>query len=294
MLNVLVVDDGKVDQRLAGRLLKDQLGAAVQYAENGQQAMDLIRQHSPDIVITDMRMPVMDGLELVETIREEHATLPVIVMTAVGSEELAAEALKRGATSYVPKRRLSRDLAQVVRRQFALNSEHHPHIIRECLDYVENRFVLDNDRSRVAPLVTYLLGDLAEMNLCDDTAVMHVGVALEEALTNAIDHGNLELESELRENSPQAYAELQQKRRQMQPYCDRHIYVTAAVTPREASYVIRDEGSGFDTSIIPQVPGPIDAEQAHGRGLLLIHTVMDEVSYNDAGNQITMIKRRAR
>ena len=109
MLNVLVVDDGKVDQRLAGRLLKDQLGAAVQYAENGQQAMDLIRQHSPDIVITDMRMPVMDGLELVEAIREEHATLPVIVMTAVGSEELAAEALKKGATSYVPKRRLSRD-----------------------------------------------------------------------------------------------------------------------------------------------------------------------------------------
>ena len=132
------------------------------------------------------------------------------------------------------------------------------------------------------------------MNLCDGTAVMHVGVALEEALTNAIDHGNLELESELRENSPRAYAELQQERRQKQPYCDRHIYVTAAVTSREASYVVRDEGSGFDTSIIPQVTGPIDAEQAHGRGLLLIHTVMDEVSYNDTGNQITMIKRRAR
>jgi CheY-like chemotaxis protein/anti-sigma regulatory factor (Ser/Thr protein kinase) len=294
MPNVLVVDDGKVDQRLAGRLLRDQLGASVQYADNGQQAMELIGQRVPDIVVTDMRMPVMDGLELVETIRAKYATLPIIVMTAVGSEELAAEALNRGATSYVPKRRLSQDLARVVRRQFALNSEHHPQIIRECLDRVENRFVLDNDLSRVAPLVTYLLGDLSEMKICDDTAVMHVGVALEEALTNAIHHGNLELKSELFEKSPEQYGALLKERLRTKPYSDRRVFVRAVVTRSQGCYVIRDEGSGFDKSIIPDGTGALLSDPIQGRGLLLIHTVMDEVSYNDAGNEITMIKQASK
>jgi anti-sigma regulatory factor (Ser/Thr protein kinase) len=131
------------------------------------------------------------------------------------------------------------------------------------------------------------------MGICDGTAVMHVGVALEEALTNAIHHGNLELESELYERSPETYAAQLQERRQKPPYRDRHVYVTAKVTRSEARYVIRDEGAGFDKSVIPDLTGPPMAEQARGRGLLLIHTVMDEVSYNDAGNQITMLKRRS-
>ena len=79
----LVVDDGKVDQRLAGRLLKDQLGLAVEYADDGYQALSVIEDRPPDIVITDMKMPGMDGLELIEEIRREYATLPVIVMMSL-------------------------------------------------------------------------------------------------------------------------------------------------------------------------------------------------------------------
>jgi CheY-like chemotaxis protein len=294
MPTVLVVDDGKVDQRLAGRLLKDQLQVSVEYADNGRLALDLIKRRLPDVVVTDMKMPVMDGLELVEAIRQEHATLPVIVMTAVGSEELAAEALQKGATSYVPKRRLAQDLARVVKRHFSLGSEHHPQIVRECVEYVETRFVLDNDCSRIAPLVRYLQQELVEMNICDDTAVMHVGVALEEALTNAIHHGNLELESALYESSLDSFAAEMQERQNQAPYCDRRVSVTAVATREEARYVIQDQGAGFDKAIIPNMTRPLAADEARGRGLLLIHSVMDEVSYNDSGNQITMIKRRSK
>jgi CheY-like chemotaxis protein len=294
MPTVLVVDDGKVDQRLAGRLLKDQLQVAVEYADNGRQALDLIKQRLPDIVVTDMKMPEMDGLELVEAIRQQHAMLPVIVMTAVGSEELAAEALQKGATSYVPKRRLAQDLARLVKRHFALGSEHQPQIIRECVEYMETRFVLDNDCARIAPLVRFLQGELVEMNICDDTAVMHVGVALEEALTNAIHHGNLELDSALYEGSLESFAAELQERQNQSPYRDRRVSVTAVATREQARYEIQDQGPGFDLSIIPNTAKPLAADEARGRGLLLIHSVMDDVSYNDSGNQITMIKRRSR
>jgi anti-sigma regulatory factor (Ser/Thr protein kinase) len=69
------------------------------------------------------------------------------------------------------------------------------------------------------------------------------------------------------------------------------VNVTAEVSREEARYVIGDQGAGFDKSIIPDVTGPLTSDQTRGRGLLLIHSVMDDVSYNDAGNQITMVKR---
>ena len=162
------------------------------------------------------------------------------------------------------------------------------------MEYVETRFVLDNDCSRIAPLVRYLQGELVEMNICDGTAVMHVGVALEEALTNAIHHGNLELESELYESSLDSFAAELQERQSLLPYCDRRVHVTAVATRNEARYVIQDEGAGFDKSIIPDMTRPLGADETRGRGLLLIHSVMDDVSYNGSGSQITMIKRRSK
>ena len=67
----------------------------------------MIAAEKPDIVVSDLQMPEMDGLELVETIRREHPGLPVILMTAHGSEETAIQALRKGATNYVAKRNLA-------------------------------------------------------------------------------------------------------------------------------------------------------------------------------------------
>lgn len=57
--------------------------------------------------------------------------------------------------------------------------------------------------------------------------------------------------------------------------------------------VIRDEGDGFDASVIPDPTDPANLERSYGRGQLLMQTFMDEVKYNDAGNQVTCIKRRS-
>jgi len=66
-------------------------------------------------------MPVMDGLELVREVKEKHASIPVILITREGSEEVAAEALRSGAASYGPKRNLKRDLGRVL--EMVLSSE---------------------------------------------------------------------------------------------------------------------------------------------------------------------------
>ena len=156
----------------------------------------------------------------------------------------------------------------------------------------ESRFVLANDVTAIAPLVGHLENSLTRMRLCDETGLIQVAVALREALVNAVFHGNLEVSSDLLSTDPSAYDALVDERRNRSPYRDRRVYVTARETRTEATYVITDEGRGFDPSDLPDPLDPANLEKPSGRGLMLIRTFMDEVIHNERGNQITMVKRQ--
>src|SRR5262245_24318377 len=112
MAKILIVDDNAMDRVTAGRLVEKGNGLKPLFAEDGKQALAAIARDAPDLVLTDLLMPDMDGLELVKVVRERHPLVPVILMTNFGSEEIAIQALKKGAASYVPKRNLARDLAE--------------------------------------------------------------------------------------------------------------------------------------------------------------------------------------
>ena len=152
--------------------------------------------------------------------------------------------------------------------------------------------MLDNDRLLIPALVAHLQQYLLRMGLCDHLGKTRVGVALEETLLNAMYHGNLQVSSVLREDGDEPYYRLANERRQQPPFAERRVYFSAQFSPAEAVFVIRDEGPGFDPSSLPDPTDPANMEKASGRGLLLIRTFMDEVAFNDTGNQITMVKRR--
>src|SRR4051812_43723930 len=116
---ILVVDDISVDRRKAGGIVEQNLGWSVIYADHGLSALAAIERDRPRIVLTDLQMPQMNGLELVEAVKRKHSLVPVVLMTAYGSEDIAIEALRQGAASYVPKNRLTRDLAQTLEQVLA-------------------------------------------------------------------------------------------------------------------------------------------------------------------------------
>lgn len=293
MARILVVDDSAVDRKLAGGLLQKHADWHVHYANDGSEALQEIELHLPDLVLTDLQMPGMNGLELVTKIREEYPMLPVILMTAKGSEEIAVEALQRGAAYYVPKKMLSHELLEVVERTLvtAQESRTQSRLMRR-MTKSETRFELENDLSLIPSVVGYLQDIVTQMRTCEETDRLRVGVALEEALLNAYYHGNLEVSSELRETDHSAYYSLAEERTQESPYRDRRITVEASVTPSESKYTIRDEGPGFDPADLPDPTDPANIERPCGRGLLLMQTFMDSVKYNQVGNEVTMIKRR--
>jgi DNA-binding response OmpR family regulator len=291
MSRILIAEDSATQAQQIQFMLED-AGHEVEVAVNGVEALKAIEREVPAIVVTDLEMPQMNGLQLVENIRAKYPAVPVILMTAFGSEEIAALALQKGAASYVPKRYLTDDLVPTVNNILSVaqgNRQYQQAL--NCLTGAEYQFVLENDPAVIAPLIGLLEEETLRMKLCDQTGLIRVCVALREALVNAMDHGNLEVPSELREKDDQNYQQLLDERRKQDRYKNRRVYVTTRMTRRQAEYVIRDEGPGFDPSGLPDPTDPTNLEKVSGRGLLLIRTFMDEVYHNEDGNQVTLIKR---
>lgn len=289
---VLVAEDSRT-QAVHFQWLLENAGFRVVLATNGREALEMIRRSLPDIIVTDLEMPEMNGLELVEAAHAEYPKLPIVLATAVGSEAIAAEALRKGAASYVPKQFLDdlvptvRELLDVVKAE-RVNSQ-----LEACVTYSETCFCLSNTEGLVPPLVAQLKQVVERFGLRSGSGSLRVATAVDEALQNAIIHGNLEVSSKLREGDEvNAFHTMIRQRRQQAPFKDRRTFVRARVTTDEAEISIRDEGPGFNPKSIPDPTDPAYLDRPCGRGLWLIHAFMDEVRYNDRGNEITMIVRK--
>ena len=292
MASILVVDDSAADRTLSGHLLAQEPSWEVLYACDGREAVQQLGQHAVDLIVTDLQMPELDGLGLIEEVKEKYAAVPVIVMTARGSEEIAVKALQSGASSYVPKKTLVRDLVETVHRILETSREHASY--RRLLKRLQNAsFVLENDLDLIASLVSYLTQTARDLQLLDESGCHRLTTALDEALTNAYYHGNLEVGSEIRESDLTAYRTVAKRRASDPAYRDRRIHVQATFSPSELSFVVRDDGGGFDLGGVADPTSPEFLERPAGRGIFLMRSFMDEVRFNTTGNEVTLVKRVA-
>jgi two-component system response regulator HydG len=102
MSRVLVVDDDDANRLTLERILQRE-GYAVVHAATGRDALEVIRAHPVDVVLTDLKMPGMSGIDLLKAARKVDPDLEVVVMTAYGTVETAVEAMKEGAYDFVAK-----------------------------------------------------------------------------------------------------------------------------------------------------------------------------------------------
>ena len=177
--------------------------------------------------------------------------------------------------------------------------DHYDERIIQITTNTRYRFTLENDPTLIAPLVDRVQLGMIGMQLCSAAQRMHVGIALEEALINAMCHGNLELPAHrladirrlLHEGKP---SDLVEERRNQSPYKERRIHVAADFTRNRAQFVVGDDGAGFDVEA--SLPKSADeAMESEGRrGLLLIQTFMDEVIFNQSGTEMRMTLKNLR
>ncbi|MFT5303578.1 MAG: CheY-like chemotaxis protein/anti-sigma regulatory factor (Ser/Thr protein kinase) [Mariniblastus sp.] len=292
---ILVVDDSETDRMLIGGLLKPKLDWIVQYAKDGAEGLEMLGSVFPDLVVTDLQMPELNGIQLCAEAKAEYPHVPIILVTGQGSEDLAMEALQAGAASYVPKCGLSKYLLETVEQLLSL-ATHDMSKERLMQDTTSARFQfnLTSDQSIIAPLIDYISSNMVELKIGDQSEQRHVSVAIEESVLNAIFHGNFELGPDAVRYARQqmhdgSISEEVAERCALLPYRDRKIKIAVELNRKQVSIVVRDDGAGFDVAaetLKALELGQLSNED--GRGLTLMHTLMDEVAFNDLGNEVRL------
>ena len=296
MPQILVVDDSAVERRLVGGLLENEGYYKLEFANDGRAALEVIADRPIDLLVTDLQMPDVDGLQLVRELGLRGSDLPIILMTAHGSESVAIEALRAGAAGYVPKDQLADSLVDSIERVLAItNTSKTTNKLADCLNDTQLEFVLENDPSLIEPLVHLVQEDIRGVGFNNGTTRLQLAIALEHALLNAMYRGNLEVTATDMEVARESQVlgrdtDPVQQRRAEPPYCDRRLYVNISIAADEIRFVVKDDGPGFDVEKLANPSPETVAQSGRGRGILLMRTFMDDVCYNDAGNEVTLVK----
>ncbi|TWU47622.1 Transcriptional regulatory protein TcrA [Rubripirellula tenax] len=296
MARVLLVEDSPT-QAVEMRMLLEQASHAVIHVANGRLALSALDEHIFDVVITDLEMPELNGLELVKAMSLDYEHVPSILVTARGSEELASKALQKGAAGYVPKNHLESLLNDtIVEVLGVIRTDASFAKLISTLQKNSFDFKMPNDASLIAPTIALLIQVASGMDLLSGSDMVRFGMAVEHAMLNAMYRGNLQLGPSVTPPHraiiyDDATSDLIETRKNTAPYKDRLVFVEATASKAEIRVVVRDQGRGFNTS---DLPGREDAQvldTESGRGLVLMRSFTDELIFNESGNEVTMIKR---
>jgi two-component system NtrC family response regulator len=149
MENILVVDDEKNYTKIIGEILQEE-GYTSITASSGMEALDILNTEIIDLILTDVKMPGMSGIQLLEKIKELNPDIPVIIMTAYGSVEKAVDAMHRGAYTFILKPFENQALIAHITKALSVYK-----IIQEnsrLKDAVSSRYSFDNIIGKSRPM----------------------------------------------------------------------------------------------------------------------------------------------
>ena len=287
-MKVLIVEDDAASREYLIDGIES-LGHETREAEDGSQGLEVFYAFHPDLVLSDVQMPKMNGLELLETIRGENPETIVVIMTAFGSEKYAVRALRAGASNYLSKPLRLSELGSIIQKYQAIVDARM--VDREVIGSVVCRsFTMrfDNRIERAAKIAERLVQETGDR--IDANARLGVRLGLLELLTNAMEHGNLGItydeKTDAQKHGPDGFMTLYQARMAEETLSARRVTVDFDMDESSCEWVIRDEGNGFDWRALPDPTKSENLLASHGRGVFLARLQFDELEYWGNGRAV--------
>ncbi len=289
-MNILVVDDNaQVRRMLSSYLAKN--GHQAEMANDGKQAWDLISQSnaSYDLIFTDIKMPVMNGLELLEKMRSNNLDIPVIIMTGYAVIELTLKAFKLGAYDFLTKPFEFDPLLETLDKIESLRKDKLQ--MAKVSEFYEAKiqFSIPSKLNHIKSLIPVLQGHYKYLCEFYKQDVHGIASCIFEAVRNAVLFGNLELDPKMKKASSKDFYSLSQKRESIPEYAERKVLIRAELNQKFLKFEVEDQGKGFDVESLPDFKDPT-SPMPEGKGLFIVYSNMDEVHWNETGNCLTMTK----
>ena len=288
-MNVLLIDDDKYLLKMLRLPLRD-AGHSLSEATDGREGWECFigNPHYFDVIVTDLKMPVLNGVELLKRLREKDYEIPVIIISGYEDIQSSIEVLRLGAFDFLLKPFQAKELLEILEKLDTVLKNQK----RQLLDlpfFTEDIRISIHSQTALIPAAGAFLQDrvklFCKMHRID---VRNIGLCLHEAMVNAVIHGNLEIPSSIKDESPDEFERLLREREAEPRYAERRVDIRCEVTTEQLSFEIRDEGKGFEPQKL-QFSDPALMIPS-GRGILIISAFMDNVFWNESGNRITMIK----
>ncbi len=291
-MKVLIVDDDSGSRALLKNLVEEQ-GYPAAVAPDGQRGLETFRHFRPDVVFSDVRMPGMSGLELLEAIRLEDQSALFVLVTGYGCEEYAVQALRSGANDYIHKPVFDTDFVPLVKRLAEqVEDRSAERKVRAMFSRRTFTLELDNTLERVPIIAGQLLEETSGAIPPDQRGGVRMGLI--ELLMNAIEHGNLGITYQQKGAALRVrdgLAKLTGRRLAQPELAAKRVTVHFKMDARTCEWVIADEGAGFDWRAVPEATKGEAIYAPHGRGIMLSRLYFDSVEYQGLGNVVRLVKR---
>jgi DNA-binding response OmpR family regulator len=257
-------------------------------AETGAEGIDKFREFSPDIVISDMRLPDKNGNIVVKEIKEIDREVPIIIITGYSDHQLILSAMKNGACDLLKKPFKPNDLKYLINKIETLFRKIKVKLSSAFVQWEKRHLIIRNDLRIIRSVVDFIFSNIDYIS--EDVSFMKIG--LQEVLINAIEHGNLEISNKEKKELLDRgdYNKILNKRVQDSAYKDKFVDIKVFSTPEYLKITIQDMGKGFDPTQIPDPTNPENFLEEYGKGIFMAINAFDEVEYNDIGNCVTLIK----
>lgn len=197
---VLVVDDSPAERIYAGHLLRKSSDFRVTSVATGHEAIQMSETDRPSLIVSDVRMPGMNGLQLVEELRDRGCSTPVVLMTSAGSERLVVQAFLAGAASFVSKLNLEKTLEKTIRKVLESESRRsRASGTSEPDRFPEWLFAMENDPEGVPALIAHLLDVAVKTRDLHKSDCHKITGMLKSVLGRASILGSVNLDASIRE-----------------------------------------------------------------------------------------------
>ena len=289
-MKILIVEDDLASSEML-RLSLEKEGYECYMADNGNRALQMHAEYKPDLIISDVRMPEMDGMELLERLRSIEEETIIIIVTGHSNEDLALRSLELGANNYIKKPLNLAELKLIIRRYS--NILESKSLSKQLPELIEDRTLtleLPTSTHIISSVIDYFQDKISYFYSAKQMFQIELG--LTELITNAIEHGNLGISKEdksqaLKDN---ALESLYEERLKVPQYAQRTARVIFKQTKTYCSWQIIDQGEGFSWKTLPNPTHLSNIGDLHGRGVFLSRLQFDELEYFGTGNTVLATK----
>lgn len=259
-ISILIIDDEE-EIRTSLSEIVEELGLTPLTAQDGLEALNVLKSKKIDLIITDLMMPKMDGLNFIVKSREFNPSLPIAVISGYGDAKNATLALTRGAFNFITKPFTIKEVENVIRkgirlRELSLGTDK---LLQNVLNQTE--IVIPSYPHLLSSVTLYIIKECQWRGIDNENVLNNISVCTDEILTNALVHGN--------SKNP-----------------DKNISAILNFDAEKFTLTVKDEGEGFDAKKFSRQLKGNRTEIPTKRGLFIVEYLMDEVSFNEKGNEI--------